>query len=463
VSRPAPSAVAITGPVRRRVGIAYVIAILGSGVVAILMLPWRDLTHTLVAFALLAPVVAASWLGGVTPGIVAAIVSSALFNALFLPPYDTFDLERPEYVVVFFGFLATSLLISWLVGVARDRAVAAQEREAEVRLLFDVSHVLVAQRSEGLPAALGRAAERLGFVLATVREAPPEPSELAFPLRVGDALLGWLVLGGDRPPLSAAETRVVRTFADEVALVVQGERLAAELREAELYRRTEDVRQAMLAAASHELKSPVAAITASVTDVLSRARFDEPVAREVLEDVRTSAGRLEQLITNLLDMSRIESGTLVARDETVLLEEVIVDAIDGVRRRWPGVTIEVVVPDTAPAVRGDPVFVDRIVTNLAENAARAVRGAADRRIEVLVEPVGDAAEVRVVDHGPGLAFGDLEMLFTPFYRLREGSSRLAAGLGLAICKGFVEAMGGEIRASDTPGGGTTITFRLPAA
>ena len=154
-------------------------------------------------------------------------------------------------------------------------------------------------------------------------------------------------------------------------------------------------------------------------------------------------------------------GTLVPM--VLLLDEVIGAAVDGVRSRWPGVAIEMVVPDEAAAVRGDPVFVDRIITNLAENAARAVRGAADRRIQVVAARDADTVEVRVIDHGPGLAFGDLEMLFTPFYRLREGSSRLAAGLGLAICKGFVEAMGGAIAARDTPGGGTTISFRLAAA
>jgi two-component system sensor histidine kinase KdpD len=443
---------------------AYLIATLGVAAVAAVLVPWRTgLTHTLVAFALLIPVIAASWLGGAGPGVVASVASSAAFNALFLPPYGTFDLERTEYVVVFLGFLATSLLISRLVGVARDRAAAAEEREAEVRLLFDLSHILVTERSEGLTAALGPAAERLGYVLARVQPEPATSEQLAFPLRVGTLDVGSLVLVGDRPPLTPAESRVIRTFADEIALVVQAERLQEELREAEDYRRTEDVRQAMLAAASHELKSPIAAITASVTDVLGRDRLDEAVVREVLEDVRASTSRLEQLITNLLDMSRIESGTLVARHDLVPLDEVFGAAIDGVRQRWPGVAIDLDLSPDASAVRGDPVFLDRVVTNLAENAARAVRSAGNRRIEILSVRAGDQVEVRVVDHGPGLAFGDQQSLFTPFYRLRAGSPRLSAGLGLAICMGFVTAMGGEIWASDTPGGGTTISFRIASA
>jgi two-component system sensor histidine kinase KdpD len=450
---------------RWRVPVAYLIATVGAGAAAAILLPLRtDLTPTLEALLFLIPVVAASWLGGVWPGVTAAIVSSALFNVGFLPPYGTFDLERPEYVGAFLAFLAMSLVISWLVGVARERATAAEDREAEVRLLFDLSHVLVSERAEGLTPALARAAERLGFVMATVRDADvADAGELAFPLRVGVATLGSLVFVGDRPPMTTAETRVVRTFADEVALVVAGDRLAEELREAELYRRTEDMRRSLLAAASHELKSPVAAITASVTDVLGRDRLDPAVVREVLEDVAASTSRLEQLITNLLDMSRIESGTLVAKRETVYLDDLVGPAVDGVRARWPGVEIEIDIADDAGRVSGDALFVERILTNLVENAARAVRGSANRRIELRGAREAETVALRVIDHGPGLNFGDQALLFTPFYRLAEGSPRLGAGIGLAICKGFAVAMDGEIWATDTPGGGATFGVRIPAA
>src|SRR3954465_7132943 len=163
---------------------AYAVAVLGSLGVAGMLLPFRtglsqtpaalpfrtSLSHTPVAFLFLVPVVASSWLGGAGPGIVAVVVSSALFNVGFLPPYGTFSFERTEYLVAFLAFLTISVLISWLVGVARDRAIAAEDREAEVRLLFDLSHVLVSERAEGLTVALARVAERLGFVMATVHD-----------------------------------------------------------------------------------------------------------------------------------------------------------------------------------------------------------------------------------------------------------------------------------------------------
>jgi two-component system sensor histidine kinase KdpD len=441
--------------------IAYAVAILGSLGIAAVLLPFREgLSHTLVAFLFLVPVVAASWLGGAVPGIAAAVVSSAAFNAGFLPPYGTFSFERTEYLVAFLAFLTMSVVISWLVGVARDRAIAAEDREAEVRLLFDLSHVLVSERAEGVTAVLARVAERLGFVMASVRESVDEREEIAFPLRVGDAQVGTLVFVGDRPPLSAAETRVLRTFADEVALVLQQERLEHDLQDAELYRRTDAMRQTLLATASHELKSPVAAITASVTDLLARDQLDPVVVRDVLEDVRTSTGRLEQLIVNLLDLSRIESGALVARAEVVDLDDLLGPAIDGVRERWPDVEITVELADDAALVRGDAVLIERILTNLLENAARAVRASANRAIGVLGTRAEGDVTISVVDHGPGLQFGDQRVVFTPFYRLEERSTPLGAGLGLAISKGFVTAMGGEIWATDTPGGGATFGFRL---
>ena len=443
---------------------AYLVATLGSLAIAAALLPFREgQSHTLVAFLFLVPVIAASWLGGAVPGIAAAVVSSAAFNVGFLPPYGTFSFERTEYLVAFLAFLTMSVVISWLVGVARDRAIAAEDREAEVRLLFDLSHVLVSERAEGLTVALARVAERLGFVMATVREPVDARDEMTFPLRVGDTLVGTLVFVGDRQPLSAAETRVLRTFADEVALVLQQERLETDLRDAELYRRTDAMRQTLLATASHELKSPVAAITASVTDLLARDQLDPTVVRDVLEDVRTSTGRLEQLIVNLLDLSRIESGALVARDEVVDLDDLLGPAIDGVRERWPDIEVTVDLADDAALVRGDAVLIERVLTNLLENAARAVRASANRGVGVQGSRADGAVTISVVDHGPGLQFGDQRVVFTPFYRLEERSTPLGAGLGLAISKGFVTAMGGEIWATDTPGGGATFGFRLQGA
>lgn len=453
---------------RPRLLLGMALAAIVTTAVALAMAAFRDgLSHTIVAFALLVPVVVASWIGGLAPGIVAAAVGAACYNFLFLPPYATFRLERPEYVVVFLGFLAIAGTVSALVGRARDRAAAAEVKEAEIRLLYELGQelALAPERPEAIALVVARAGERLGFVSARLY-GPGEPTDgigaLLLPLRIGDDDLGTLQFVGDRAQLTDSEERVLRSFADQLALAVQADRLERTLRRAEVHRRTDGLRRALLAAASHELKSPVAAITTAVTDVLDQGSDVDPsYVTDVLEDVRVSTSRLEQLITNLLDMSRIEAGTLVARVEPVDLSELAEAAADGVVRRWPGAFVETDVPPEASFVRGDPVFVERILVNLLENAARASRSSPNPHVDVVARAHGAQVVVAVRDHGPGLGGGDRELLFTPFYRLEERSPWLGAGLGLAICEGFVTTMGGTIAATETPGGGATIVVRLP--
>jgi two-component system sensor histidine kinase KdpD len=453
---------------RLRASIAYVVAVVGTAVLALLLL-WKreELNHTIIAFAFLVPVVAASWLGGLGPGLVASVIGSALFNLGFLPPYGTFSLERGEYVVVLVGFTLIASLISVLVGRARERAQAAEDREREVRLLFELSRelALAPERPEGLGPALARAAERLGYVgaqLIPAGDPVPVGGATELPLAVGDERLGTLLLVGDRAPLAPSESRVLRLFADQLALALQADRLERTLREAEVYRRTDGLRRALLAAASHELKSPVAAITTAVTDVLDLGDEADPAyVADVLVDVRASTSRLEELITNLLDMSRIEAGVLVAAATPLDLVDLVQGAASSVARRWPAADIHVdVVPDAA-FIRADPVLLERVAVNLLDNAAREVRGQSDQRIDVSATREDGDVVVRVADQGSGLSEADAELLFTPFYRLEERDPRLGAGLGLAICKGFVAAMGGEIWVERHVGDGATIAFRLP--
>jgi two-component system sensor histidine kinase KdpD len=467
-TRPVPRLATAAMPWRRRA--AYAVAVAGPLLIALVLGPIREeVNHALITLVLLVPVVGAAWIAGLAPGIVGAVVGSALFNFVFIPPYGTFKVERGEYVAVLVGFAAAAVIISVLVARAQERAAAAEAREAEVRVLYELSRDLAdgGGTPEGLALVLSRTAERFGFVSAVVRppgQEDPEDAPLPrFTLDVGPDELGMLVLVGDRAPLSATEGRVLRTFADQLALTLQAQRLEHAAREAEVLQRTDALRRSLLATASHELKSPVAAITAAVTDLLDRGEAAQPgEVADVLEDVRASTSRLEQLITNLLDMSRIESGTLVAKIRAVDLSETVPPAVVSVIARWPDVDIGAEVPTDA-IVRGDPVFVERVVVNLLENAARSVRAGRDRRVMLSTARAGSDVVVRVADHGPGLDPDDRALLFTPFYRLGERSQRLGAGLGLAICKGFVEAMHGTIWTEETPGGGATFAFRLPSA
>jgi two-component system sensor histidine kinase KdpD len=289
-------------------------------------------------------------------------------------------------------------------------------------------------------------------------ERPPE----RLPLSVGSHNVGLLVLRGSRPAPTPAESRILRAFGDQLALVLERDRLLRTATEAEVFRQTERLRQTLLAAVSHDLRSPLAAIKASVTDLLdeevSRTHEDR---REALEAVNTETERLNALIANLLDMSRIEAGILHARIENVDLTDAVSTSIRNVGRVWPTLRLRSRI-EVGDLVRADRVFLDRVLTNLLDNAANASNGDSTE-VEVASRWSDGLVTIRVIDHGRGLPPDAREALFHPFYDLDQRNPRLGRGLGLAIAKGFVVAMGGEIWVEDTPGGGATFAVKVPGS
>lgn len=472
----------------------YVIAVGGTAIVTLTFLPFRDdILPLSKGFAFLAVVVAAAATGSLGPGIAASVLGFLCFNFFFLPPYGRWTIARPEHVVVLFAFLALSVIISELLARAAERARTAEAREAELRTIQELSRelttrvpgqdtiamaLLTVKNAFGYEAAalfVEQTEEVRGLVQQVTVGAEPgsvdanwdprssdRPPE-RLPLSVGGRMLGLVVLKGERPPLTPAESRVLRAFCDQLALVLERDRLLRSATDAEVYRQTESVRRSMLAAVSHDLRSPLAAIKASVTDLLDDApgtRAED--RREALEAIDAETDRLNALIANLLDMSRIEAGALRARPQTVDLAEAIAEPVDRIHRQRPEIDVSVRIAPDAGWVRADPVFLDRIVSNLLENASKAGDPGAGH-IEVDVRRSNGQVAIRVVDHGPGVPQVAREQLFYPFYRMDDRNPRLGSGLGLAICKGFVSLLDGEIWIEDTPGGGATFSFTLPAA
>ncbi len=346
----------------------YVVAVVGVAGLTLALLPFRDDLQPLSkGFGFMAVVVAAAAVGGLGAGVVASILGFIAFNFFFIPPYGTFAVGRAENVVVLFVFLALSVLISALLARANDRAEAAEAREAELRTLQDLSSDLVTSLPgretythmldrlihlfEFQAASLhfqerlfGEAAEPVTVGADEPIDSHWDPSSTGraperLPLTVGGRALGLIVLQGDRPPLDPAESRVLRAFCDQMALILEDERLLRAATQAEVYRQTEEVRRSLLAAVSHDLRSPLAAIKASATDLLDRSATRSPEAeREALLAINDQADRLNALVANLLDMSRIEAGMLRSRTQTVDVAETLATCVDRVSVQHPEVT-----------------------------------------------------------------------------------------------------------------------------
>src|SRR5262245_21533157 len=381
-------------PKRRTAG--YVIAVVGPAVLVLILRPVREALQPLtVGFAFLIVVVAAAAVGRLGPGVLASFVGFIVFNFFFLPPYDSFVIARAEHVVALFVFLGLSVLISALLARAVERADAAEAREAELRTLQELSRDLVIQGPgeetyRGLlehlvqsfsfdAGALLLQEEGTGLVEKLSVGAPPgtlspswnpadpgRPPE-RLPLSVGNRNLGLILLAGERPPLSASESRVLRAVCDQLALVLERDRLLRTATDAEIFRQTDRVRRNMLAAVSHDLRSPLAAIKASVTDLMDpEVERDVAERDEVLRTIDSETDRLNTLVANLLDMSRIEAGVLEARPESVDLAELVTAEVDPVCARWPELNVRASIDDHHAIVEADPIFLARVLSNLLD-------------------------------------------------------------------------------------------------
>jgi two-component system sensor histidine kinase KdpD len=224
-----------------------------------------------------------------------------------------------------------------------------------------------------------------------------------------------------------------------------------------VYRQTEEVRRSLLAAVSVDLRSPLAAIKASATDLLDRSvSRSREAEREALLAINDQADRLNALVANLLDMSRNDAGMLRSRAQMVDVSETLATCVDRVSAQYPSVAVGIAVAPEAALVIADPVFLERVATNLLANAMAATIQAGWEHVEVEARRTGGETVLRVIDPGAGVPANIRELLFYPFYSLERRGARLGTGLGLAICKGLLAVMGGRIWVEDTPGGGANL-------
>lgn len=451
---------------------AWVGLIAGLPLLVAALLPLRDdVGVTAVLLAALSLVVAVSAAGGLLPGLVAAVAAALATNWWFVPPYGTLDPGDPEDAVGLLVFLLVAATVSTLVGrVARRSAEAARAR-SDADTLTRAATTL-ATEEEPVGPLLQQARAALGLDALAVLRATSGGWELVAaagtpaPLTPTDGDRhpldddGAVVLVTVGPQLDAAGTELLEALARTVAVGVEAASLQRDVAAADAVARADAVRRGILQAVSHDLRTPLAGIKASVTSLLSPdVRFGPEDTSAFLATIDHEVDRLDRVVGNLLDMSRLQAGELSVHLRPTALEEVVAAAMDGLD---PGreLCVELDVDDSLPLVEVDPALLERAVANVTANALAAQPAGVAVRIDA--SSVGDRVHLRVVDRGPGIAPEERDRVFAPFQRLGDRSTQAGVGLGLAIAQGFTRAVGGDLDLDDTPGGGLTVTFRLPA-
>ena len=451
---------------QRRIALGFVLAALGPPVLAYVLSNLRGqigLPSVLLLFLLL--VVWTAALGGLWPALLSAVSGILLVNWYFTPPLHTFTIERGENILALIVFLAVATTVSLFVDLAARRSVQGRRAQAEAEALArlagsaPVEAVLDSLRrvlnAEGA-AVLHRTETGWRIDATSGSRIPTTPEAGTTTMELDEDHM--LVLAGR--PIRAEDQRVLEAFAKELDASVKLGELEAEVKAAGVVSAANELRAAILSAVSHDLRTPLSGIKASVTSLLQDDVDWTPEARrEFLETIAEETDRLNALVGNLLDMSRLQTDALEILPTRVGLEEVLPAALSSL-----GVgddSIELDVPETLPRVLADPGLLERALANVIDNAVRfSPPGVLPR---VTAGATDGYVDVRVVDQGAGVPAADVERLFMPFQRLGDSSSDEGVGLGLAVAKGFVEAMGGEIEVESTPGGGLTIVTRLRAA
>ncbi|MEU9069651.1 sensor histidine kinase KdpD [Streptomyces sp. NPDC048109] len=418
----------------------------------------------------LALTVAAALLGGLYPALASAAVGSLLLNWFFTPPVNRITIADPRNMLALAIFVGVALSVASVVDVAARRTHQAARLRAESEILsFLAGDVLRGETS--LETLLERVRETFGMESAALLEregdmapwtcagragsGPPvdRPEDADVDMPVGDHMA--LALTGRVLP--AEDRRVLAAFAAQAAVVLDRRRLREEADRARALAEGNRIRTALLAAVSHDLRTPLAGIKASVTSLRSDdVAWSEEDRAELLEGIEEGADRLDHLVGNLLDMSRLQTGTVTPLIREIDVDEVAPMALGGV----PEGSAELDIPETLPMVAVDAGLLERAMANLVENAVKYSPD--DRTVLVAASALADRVEVRVVDRGPGVPDDAKERIFEPFQRYGDAPRGAGVGLGLAVARGFAESMGGTLNAEDTPGGGLTMVLTLRA-
>ncbi|MFJ2650927.1 DUF4118 domain-containing protein [Streptomyces sp. NPDC087420] len=456
---------------RQRIIWGWLVGVVAPVLLSLLLTALHDtlgLANDVLLFLFLT--VLSALLGGLRPALASAAVSTLLLNFYFTPPTHTLTIQDPKNLVAITIFFAVAVAVASVVDLAARRTHQAARLRAESEILsFLAGSVLRGETT--LDALLERVRETFAMESVALLErggdvepwtragsvgpAPvdrPEAADVDMP--VGDHMA--LALSGRVLP--AEDRRVLAAFAAQAAVVLDRQRLVGEAEHARALAEGNRIRTALLAAVSHDLRTPLAGIKASVTSLRSDdVEWSEEDRAELLEGIENGADRLDHLVGNLLDMSRLQTGTVTPLIREIDLDEVVPMALGGV----PDGSVVLDVPESLPMVAVDPGLLERAVANIVENAVKY--SPYGQPVVVAASTLGTRVEVRVVDSGPGVPDDAKDRIFEPFQRHGDAPRGAGVGLGLAVARGFAEAMGGTLAAEDTPGGGMTMVLTLRAA
>jgi two-component system sensor histidine kinase KdpD len=473
-------------PPSRRVGV--VVALACVALCTLIVYPLRDVAPIASLSVVYLPavlVVSITW--GAWLGIATAVVSAGAFNFFHLPPTGEFTIRDSRNWVALIAFFVVAGIASSVAEIARARTRDAQERRREADLAAEMARLLLRGNSlaESLPTAAARLAQALELNSAAIEMDAVDGDErtVAFPLREGTRRLGTLLVGADTSEanLRRLQERVVPALEALMSASLERERLLGGVVETAALRRADTVKTALLRAVSHDLRSPLTAITAAASTVGSPS-LTPPEREEMASVIQEEARRLSRLVDNLLDLSRLEAGAAEPRRYWTSIEELIRSALLDLGARAEEFTLSI--DPELPLVSVDAVQMERAFVNVLENArrhaggyavsirARAVRslagtaprdGGGREDTRPTEGPVGgDRVIVRIVDRGPGIPPAQLERVFEPFYRAGSSSGgHRGSGLGLAIARGFSEANGASLWVESLPGQGATFIFEFP--
>jgi two-component system, OmpR family, sensor histidine kinase KdpD len=451
---------------RRRVWLGLALAVVGLPALTAVLTQLREhlqLNTILLLYLLL--VVAVSAVGGLVPALGAAVAAFLLVNWYFTPPLHEFTIGETENLIALLVFLAVAATVSALVSMAARRAAEGARARAEAEALARLAGVAPVgavldslRRVLGLDGAAVLHRQDGGWLIdaASGDRAPESPEASVSTIDLDEDHV--LALSG--AAIRAEDRRVLDAFTRELQASVEIGELEAEAGTVGALSAANELRAALLSAVSHDLRTPISAIKASVTSLLQRdVEWTPSAQQEFLTTIDEETDRLNALVGNLLDMSRLQSGALEVRETPIGLDQVLPAALRSIGADDD--SLELAVPESLPRVLGDPGLLERALANVLANAIRYSPAGVPAR--VTAGPVDGVVDIRIVDRGPGVAEADQDRLFMPFQRLGDTRQDEGVGLGLAVARGFVEAMGGVIEVEETPGGGLTVVVRLRAA